>query len=95
MKLIRILPEMCASTRWPLGSSTRNIALGSTSAIVPSTSIASFLATGGRCGGLFLFLRMFQTFLLYNYTTPSGIAVSTNAPFSVTATVCSKWADGL
>src|SRR5881296_4714840 len=41
MKFIRILPLTCASTRWPLSSSTRNIAFGSGSTTVPSTSIAS------------------------------------------------------
>src|SRR3989442_11661984 len=43
MKFIRILPLTCASTRWPLSSSTRNIAFGSGSPTVPSTSIASSL----------------------------------------------------
>src|SRR5258706_2536889 len=43
MKFIRILPLTCASTRWPLSSSTRNIAFGSGSTTVPSTSIASSL----------------------------------------------------
>src|SRR3989442_14061585 len=42
MKLIRIFPEICASTRWPLGNSTLNIALGNTCTTVPSTAIASF-----------------------------------------------------
>src|SRR5205823_89417 len=41
MKFIRILPLTCASTRWPLSSSTRNIAFGNGSTTVPSTSIAS------------------------------------------------------
>src|ERR1700704_4858364 len=41
MKFMRILPLTCASTRWPLSSSTRNIAFGSGSTTVPSTSIAS------------------------------------------------------
>src|SRR5687768_16590286 len=43
MKFIRILPLTWASTRWPLSSSTRNIAFGSGSTTVPSTSIASSL----------------------------------------------------
>src|SRR5580765_1553455 len=43
MKCIRILPDTCASTRWPLSSATRNIALGNGSTTVPSTSIASSL----------------------------------------------------
>src|SRR5688572_23314696 len=43
MKFMRILPLTCASTRWPLSSSTRNIAFGSGSTTVPSTSIASSL----------------------------------------------------
>src|SRR5438874_4266579 len=41
MKFMRILPLTCASTRCPLSSSTRNIAFGSGSTTVPSTSIAS------------------------------------------------------
>src|SRR5579875_3822339 len=44
MKWIRILPEMWARTLWPDASSTRNMALGSTSTTVPSTSMTSFLA---------------------------------------------------
>src|SRR6267142_4780748 len=49
MKFMRILPLTCASTRWPLSSSTRNIAFGSGSTTVPSTSIASSL--GMRLSG--------------------------------------------
>src|SRR5215510_10483843 len=44
MKFMRILPDTWASTLWPLSSSTRNMALGSGSTTVPSTSIASSLA---------------------------------------------------
>ena len=44
MKFMRILPDTWASTLWPFSSSTRNIALGSGSTTVPSTSIASSLA---------------------------------------------------
>src|SRR5262245_47968650 len=44
MKCMRIFPETCASTLCPLSSSTRNIAFGSGSTTVPSTSIASSLA---------------------------------------------------
>src|SRR5687767_5130568 len=43
MKCIRILPDTCANTRWPLSNATRNIALGNGSTTVPSTSIASSL----------------------------------------------------
>src|SRR5207245_1203784 len=43
MKFIRIFPLTCASTLWPFSSSTRNIAFGSGSTTVPSTSIASSL----------------------------------------------------
>src|SRR5713226_4438977 len=43
MKFIRILPLTWASTRWPFSNSTRNIAFGSGSTTVPSTSIASSL----------------------------------------------------
>ena len=46
MKFIRSLPLMWASTRWPFSSSTANMVFGSGSMTVPSTSIASFLATG-------------------------------------------------
>src|SRR6202142_1157145 len=48
MKFIRSLPLMWARTRWPFSSSTANIVFGSGSITVPSTSIASFLATGVR-----------------------------------------------
>src|SRR5450432_1238622 len=48
MKFIRSLPLMWARTRWPFSSSTANIVFGSGSITVPSTSIASFLATGFR-----------------------------------------------
>ena len=44
MKCMRILPDTWASTLCPFSSSTRNIALGSGSTTVPSTSIASSLA---------------------------------------------------
>src|ERR687887_1674828 len=37
---MRIFPEICARTLWPLASSTRNIAFGRGSTTVPSTSIA-------------------------------------------------------
>ena len=46
MKFIRSLPLMWASTRWPFSSSTANMVFGSGSMTVPSTSIASLLATG-------------------------------------------------
>src|SRR2546428_6833999 len=41
MWFIRILPDTWARTLWPLSISTRNIALGSGSITLPSTSIAS------------------------------------------------------
>src|SRR5512137_1945741 len=44
MKCIRIFPEMCASTRCPFSSSTRNMAFGSVSMTLPSTSIGSSFA---------------------------------------------------
>ena len=47
MKFIRSLPLICARTRWPFSSSMANMALGNGSTTVPSTSMASFLATGG------------------------------------------------
>src|SRR6476646_9397251 len=47
MKFIRSLPEIWASTRWPFSSSIANMVFGSGSRTVPSTSIASRLATGG------------------------------------------------
>src|SRR5512142_246488 len=46
MKFIRSLPLMWARTRCPFSSSTANIVFGSGSTTVPSTSIASFFATG-------------------------------------------------
>src|SRR3954470_4130370 len=39
MKCLRSLPEICASTMWPLSSCTRNIVPGRTVVILPSTSI--------------------------------------------------------
>src|SRR5215470_8208522 len=50
MKFMRILPLTWASTRWPFSSSTRNIALGSGSTTVPSTSIASSFAMASPSG---------------------------------------------
>ena len=41
MKFIRSLPLMCAITSWSFSSLTRNIALGSFSTTVPSSSITS------------------------------------------------------
>src|ERR1051326_694595 len=41
---MRILPPMWASTLWPPGISTRNIALGRVSMTEPSTSMTSSLA---------------------------------------------------
>src|SRR5436853_5231987 len=49
MKFIRSFPLMWARTLWPFSSSTANIVLGNGSTTVPSTSIASFLATGVLC----------------------------------------------
>src|SRR5918993_3134469 len=43
---MRIFPEMWASTLWPFSSSTRNIAFGSDSTIVPSSTMASSLGLG-------------------------------------------------
>src|SRR3989449_10380379 len=48
MRCIRILPETWARTLWPLSISTRNIALGSGSTTLPSTSIASSLLMAFR-----------------------------------------------
>src|SRR5512136_1582038 len=44
MKCIRIFPEIWASTRCPFSSSTRNMAFGSVSTTVPSTSMGSSFA---------------------------------------------------
>src|SRR5581483_877738 len=64
MKWRRILPEMCASTWCPFGSSTLNIAFGRGSLTTPSTSIASFL-------GIRSFLRSpFSGLLLYQIRPP-------------------------
>src|SRR5207237_10054835 len=43
IRCIRSLPDTWARTLWPLSISTRNIALGSGSTTLPSTSIASSL----------------------------------------------------
>jgi len=43
---MRIFPEMWASTLWPFSNSTRNIAFGSDSTIVPSRTIASSFGFG-------------------------------------------------
>src|SRR3954464_4706163 len=43
---MRIFPEMCASTSWPLSRATRNMALGSGSVTFPSRTIASSLGFG-------------------------------------------------
>jgi len=40
MKRLRILPDMCARTKWSFASATRNIVPGSTDMIVPSILIA-------------------------------------------------------
>src|SRR2546426_771425 len=48
MRCIRILPDTWARTLWPLSISTRNIALGSGSTTLPSTSIASSLLMAFR-----------------------------------------------
>ena len=45
MKFLRILPEIWASTSWPLGNATRNIVPGSTCVTEPVNSIGSSLAT--------------------------------------------------
>src|SRR5580765_4387423 len=45
MKFLRILPEMWASTSWPLGKATRNIVPGNTWVTEPVNSIGSSLAT--------------------------------------------------
>src|SRR5215468_2922076 len=53
MKCIRIFPEMCASTLWPpLSRTTRNMALGSGSMTVPSTSMASSFGTAATLSDL-------------------------------------------
>ena len=41
MKFLRIFPEMCAKTTCLFSSSTLNMALGSVSTTVPTTSMAS------------------------------------------------------
>ena len=83
MKCLRIFPEMCA--RQPraavFSSSTRNIAFGSGSTTVASTSIASSFATNS------------PSVLASPATPPLRATPSTLAPSSVTATENSKWAD--
>src|SRR5688572_5751428 len=44
MRNLRILPAIVACTSWPLFTCTRNVASGSTSVTVPSSSIASSFA---------------------------------------------------
>src|SRR5688572_22695741 len=54
MRKRRILPQSVAMTLCPFSSSTRNVVLGSTSVMVPSSSMASsFMSTSGTgpCGG--------------------------------------------
>ena len=46
IRCILIFPELWASTLWPFSSSTRNIAFGSGSTTVPSSTIASSLGLG-------------------------------------------------
>ena len=43
---MRIFPEMCAKTLCPFSSSTRNMAFGNDSRIVPSNTIASSFGLG-------------------------------------------------
>src|SRR5215217_687292 len=57
MKCMRILPEMCASTLWPLSSTTRNIALGRGSITVPSTSMESSFGNQHPSFGLQMLLE--------------------------------------
>src|SRR5262245_64577406 len=45
MKFFRILPEIWASTSWPLGKATRNMVPGRTCVTEPVNSIGSSLAT--------------------------------------------------
>src|SRR5579884_1803831 len=120
MKFIRSLPEMCARTRCPLSSWTLNIVLGRGSMTVPSTSMASFLATdlGTPLSRNDAGLPGRPTHEPAVYQEPAGEAngwegeaaarddqsgegrpaagpqtwVRISGPWSVTATVCSKWA---
>ncbi len=46
IRCIRIFPELWASTLCPFSSSTRNIALGSGSTTVPSSTMASSFGFG-------------------------------------------------
>lgn len=45
IKFLRILPEICANTLCPLSSSTRNMALGKDSRMVPSNSMTPCFVT--------------------------------------------------
>src|SRR3989441_2257865 len=99
MKFLRIFPETCAST-WCLFSSwTRNIAFGSGSMTVAMTSMASSL--GLPESPFSFFLSWFGRFAIYSCfahhagpVTSRG-RVKIHGPFAVTATVCSKCAEGL
>src|SRR5450755_1173742 len=68
IKFLRILPEMCASTRCLFSSSTRNMALGSGSMTVAITSMASSLGLPSvfglsGCSGLLLYMFLITLLL--------------------------------
>src|SRR5919112_2722050 len=104
MEFIRILPEMCASTLCPFSNSTRNCVLGSASVTVPSTSMTSSLAKDLLFSNSY---KMAETKRIsYHvggapptdenaslYPPEPPFCVNTRGPFSVTATVFSKWAE--
>src|SRR5918998_765042 len=93
---------MCASTLCPFSSSTRNCVLGSASVTVPSTSMTSSLAndllsqTVTRWlepnGYLITPAPLLTPRIAAPHPPSPPLVVSTQGPFSVTATVCSKWA---
>ena len=94
---------MCANTLCPLSNSTRNCVFGNASVTAPSTSITSSLAkdlsfpTGYKMTGAkrisYHAGPASHTAQRPSYPPEPPFSVRTHGPFSVTATVCSKWAE--
>src|SRR5271155_913894 len=82
MRCIRIFPELCANTLCPFSNSTRNMALGSGSTTVPSSTMAASLGLGRGPS------PQFRSHVLHR-TTPvargrngveSGVAIGQDTP---------------
>src|SRR5258705_1453058 len=100
MKFLRILPETCASTWCLFSSSTRNIAFGNGSITVAITSIASSLEFPESLfffssNGCFAICSRVSQTSYHDGPVISFGRVKIHGPLEVTATVCSKCADGL